>query len=216
MVLVFDATIMICPALLGGSWGWILVCAVIRGCFPVTSLYKYPPEMTPDDLDKALVPICNQLIKRIGGKNSIVFLGTIFGTHSLMQLLWYARPSFVGVASELLSLWVLKSAASNMTTDDLNKALLAIRNRLNKKYGGENWVGFFLWDIFGTQFSIQFSWYAQPWHLRIEVDIFCPWGSEGALLSSPSPIACQTWRLVIWAKHCSHYTTNLSNNLSNK
>ena len=47
----------------------------------------------------------------------------ISGTQYLTQFLWYAWPSHVGVASELLYLSVSEGAASDMTSDGLNKAL---------------------------------------------------------------------------------------------
>ena len=62
------------------------------------SLYSCLPKMISDNLDKALVLIHNQRIKRIGEKIASVFLEHIFGTRSLTQLLWYARPSYMGVA----------------------------------------------------------------------------------------------------------------------
>jgi hypothetical protein len=88
--------------------------------------------MTSDDLDKALVPIRNQLIKRNGGKIASISFGNIFGTRSLTQFLWYAWPSFVGVVPDFLYLWVSKSAALDMTSNNPNNALAVMHNQLMK------------------------------------------------------------------------------------
>ena len=101
-----DAIIMVCPVIICGSWCWILVCVIIRGCFSIIPLYNYLPEMSSDDLDKALVPKRNQLIKNNWKRNWGELFWKYFGTRSLTQLLWYARPSYVGVAPELLISWV--------------------------------------------------------------------------------------------------------------
>ena len=124
--------------------------------------------MTSEDLDKSLVSICNQLIKRISGKIASSSFGNISGTRSLTQLLWYARPSYVGFLPELLFLWVSKSAVSDMTTDDLNEALVAIRNQLNKHYGGKSCVvKKYFWPL------IFYATIYRPQPLKGRVDWFC-------------------------------------------
>ena len=62
----FDANLVVCLVILCGSYGSILVIVGVRGCTTVIPLSNYPPDMTSDELDKALVPIRNQFIKRIG------------------------------------------------------------------------------------------------------------------------------------------------------
>ena len=94
-----------------------------------------------------------------------------------------------------------------MTTDDFKKALLAIRNQLNKTYGGKLCrLSFF--EIFSA-LNFRHNSCGMPGHIKVGVaaQVLNLWVSEVALLSSLCPIACQTWRLMIWAKHYSHYTT---------
>ena len=92
--------------------------------------------MTSVDSDKALVPLRNHLIKITAGKLRRFFKKEI-GTRSLTQLLWYVCPSHVEVVSELLYLWVLKNAASDLTSDGLNKILAAIHNKFIKNMAGK-------------------------------------------------------------------------------
>ena len=81
----------------------MLVCVSIRARFPVIPLYHCLPEITSDELDKALVPIRNQHIKRIiGNIGRVLFLGNVFGTRYLTQLLWYVWPSHVEVVHGFL------------------------------------------------------------------------------------------------------------------
>ena len=122
--------------------------------------------MANDNLTKALVSICNQLIKRIGGKIASSFFGNIFGTRSLTLLLWYARPSYVGVASGFLFLQVSKDATSGLTFEGLNEALVAIRNQDIKRIGG-TFVTISFGNIFGTRSLTQLLWYAQPSYVGV-------------------------------------------------
>ena len=118
----------------------------------------------------------------------------------------------MGVAPEFLFVWVLERAASGLISNDLNEALVAIRNQPNNKYGRQNCVDcFFYWNIFGIRFPTQFLWYARPYYVGVEAQLLYLLVPEGALLPFLCSITCQTWPLMIWAKHCSYYTTNLSN-----
>ena len=153
---------MVCPALLDESWGWIMDWVTTKGCSLVNALFNYLPEMISDELDNALAPICNRYIKRIGGKFASSFLVNIFGTRSLTQLLWYARPSYVGVSPGFLFRWVLEDILSDTITDDLNKSLLAISNQLNKNMA-ERLRRLFLLKYFRHSFFHSFLWCARPY-----------------------------------------------------
>ena len=64
----FRAILVVCPDILCESCGPILVPASVKGHTTTILFANYLPEMTSIDLNKALVPIDNQLIKRNGGQ----------------------------------------------------------------------------------------------------------------------------------------------------
>ena len=106
------------------------------------------------------------LSKELVKKLRQIFFLEIFWHSSLTQLLCYAVPSYVGIAPGFVFLWVSEDVALGMTSNDLNKVLVAICNRLNKKIA-ENYVGLHL-KYFRHSF-LDAIYYGMPGHITWEL-----------------------------------------------
>ena len=152
---IFDVILVVCPSILCGSCGSILVPVRVRECTTIMPFVQLHARNDLWCLDKAFVPIRKQGFKRKWRKIAFTFFWKYVGPRSLAQFLWYARPSYVGVAPGFLFLWVIVGALLSFflsnyqpetTSDDLDKALVPIRNQLFK-IRQKNCVGFF-WKYF--------------------------------------------------------------------
>ena len=106
-------------------------------------------DITSDSSNTALAAISNRRIKKYGGKKlRRIFQKklNIFGTQCFAQFLWYARTYYVRVAAQFLYLLVsggalplfpLSNYLPEMTSVDLDKVLVPIRNELIKRNGGQ-------------------------------------------------------------------------------